>query len=240
MSVNSNLEPEIQGIFEGDYTIMEAVDIPTIDDVGLGNVGKELEMAMFFIDIHESTKMVDGFRRQTAAKMYKAFLKGVVRIVDAKGGQVLSFNGDGVLAGFSGKRKINNAVEAALGLSWFIEQTLRPKMQEYFDRNTELNDMVLDYGLGIEVGDVLIVRAGIRGEDNNDLVWVSNATNLSVKLAELGIWPHNLLISADVYGKLLDHNKVSATHGYAPLWEERTWNGLDGRTVYVSAWMRNV
>lgn len=235
MSINSDLASEIEDIFDGDYQISVANDIPAVDAIGLGKDGKQLELAMLFVDIHESTKMVDGFRRQTAAKMYKAFLRGVVRLVNGKNGQVASFNGDGVLAAFAGSRKCNNAVEAALGLSYFIEYQLRPVMEDYFARNGELNDMVFDYGLGIDVGDVLIVRGGIRGVENNDLVWVGNATNISVKLADLGTWPFNIRISKEVFGRLDKGNKTSSD-GRA-MWETRTWTAQGGTTIYRSNWL---
>lgn len=237
MSINDDLLAEVDDIFEGDYQVTDAMDIPSLEEVGLGKEGAQLELAILFVDIHESTTMVDGFRRQTAAKMYKAFLKGVVRLVNGRYGQVASFNGDGVLAAFDGRRKCNNAVEAALGLSWFIEQKLRPAMEEYFARNGELNDMVFDYGLGIELGDVLIVRGGIRGVENNDLVWVGNATNLSVKLADLGEWPNNIYISERVYDKLHGGNKSGDGRS---MWQARKWTALDERRVYRSNWMRNV
>jgi class 3 adenylate cyclase len=235
MSIYDDLIAEVDDIFEGDHVFANANDIPTVEQIGLGSVGKELEMAMQFIDIHEATKIVDGFRRQTAAKMYKAFLKGVVRYVNGRDGLVLSFNGDGVLAGFAGRSKCTNASQSALGLSWYIEQYLRPKMQAYFERNSELNDMAFDYGLGIDVGEITVVRAGIRGVENNDLVWVGNATNMSVKLSELGSWPFNLWISEAVFSRIRQEHKTSSDN--RPMWESRTWTGLEGRTVYRSNWM---
>jgi class 3 adenylate cyclase len=42
--------------------------------------------------------------------------------------------------------------------------------------------MDFNFGIGIDVGNILVVRAGIKGEDNSDLVWAGNATNISVKL----------------------------------------------------------
>jgi class 3 adenylate cyclase len=48
--------------------------IPDVKDLEFGKRGRESELAMMFIDIRESTKIVDGSRRITAAKMYNSFL----------------------------------------------------------------------------------------------------------------------------------------------------------------------
>lgn len=232
--LDDDLRSNTDELFGGDYEIIQGQVIPSVSDIPLGKVGRELELAMMFVDIHESTAMIDAFRRQTSAKMYKAFLQGMVRIVNAHEGQVVSFNGDGVLAAFCNGGIGNNAANAALKISWFVEQTLRPMMRRYFDRNYELRDMDFDYGLGIDVGTVLVVRGGIRGEDNSDLVWAGSSVNSSVKIAKLGSYPTNLVITPDVYYRLEDHNRNSWDG--SPIWQSYALK--DGRQVYGSRWMR--
>ena len=67
-------------IKSGSYSVTNVTKIPDVADVPFGKNGKELELVMLFIDIRESTKIVDGFRRRTAARMYKSFLWGVTKI----------------------------------------------------------------------------------------------------------------------------------------------------------------
>ena len=69
MATKSELEKGVSSFFEGEYEITQGKTIPSVDDIALGKVGRELEMAMLFIDIRESTKIVDGFRRITSARM---------------------------------------------------------------------------------------------------------------------------------------------------------------------------
>src|SRR5262245_38025022 len=114
MAFIDTLKEGVDGFFEGHYDISDGLVVPSISDMPLGNEGKEMELAMMFVDIRRSTKLVDGFRRQTAAKMYKAFLWAVTRIVRENDGYVRSFNGDGVLCVFSGKSKCTDAAKAAL------------------------------------------------------------------------------------------------------------------------------
>ncbi len=169
--------------FDGDYEIIQGRVVPSVNEITFGRYGKEVELAMLFIDIKESTKIVDAFRLKTAARMYQAFLRGVTLIALKNGGEVRSFNGDGVLVTFNGEFKCNNAVRSALQMMDFARNVLRPKLRTYFVNNKQAQDLIFDCGIGIDVGNVFVVRGGAKGEDNNDLVWVGNPTNYAVKLS---------------------------------------------------------
>lgn len=232
MSLKEILEEQVDEFFSGDYEISQGNVIPNIEDIEFGKKGRELQLAMLFIDIRESTKIVGAFRRTTAARMYKSFLYGVSKIARANNGELRSFNGDGVLVVFIGDNKRTNAVKAAMQMSWFCREVLKPKLDSYFENNSQLSDIEFDFGIGIDVGKVLVVRGGIKGSNNNDLVWVGNATNYAVKLSSLSKNGYNIYISEDVYKKMADSSK----YGDSPerdLWEERTWNDL---TIYRSSW----
>jgi class 3 adenylate cyclase len=227
----------VDDFFGGDYEITEGRIIPEVSDLSFGKNGKEIEVAMLFIDIRESTKIVDGLRRTTAAKMYKAFLWGVARIAKMNDGELRSFNGDGVLVVFMGDTKRTNAVKAALQMSWFAQKVLKPKLDAVFQNNQELRNQGIefDFGIGIDVGKVLVVRGGIRGDNNNDLVWVGNATNYAVKLSNLSNNGYHVYISEDTY----DNMNKSSKFGGDPsrdMWEPRTWTDMDGIRIYRSSW----
>jgi class 3 adenylate cyclase len=235
MPTKSEITQEIDNIFNGDYEVTQGTVIPDVDDIQLGNYGRELELAMMFIDIKESTKIVDGFRRTTAAKMYKAFLWGIAKIARMNNGELRSFNGDGVLIVFIGDSRRTNAVKAGLQMTWFCRKILRPKIETYFKKNDELQDIEFDFGIGIEVGEVLVVRGGIRGENNNDLVWVGNATNYAVKLSDLSVDGYNIYISEDVYKNMNKSSKFGGNPEHN-MWEPRSWTKMDNMPIYRSNW----
>ena len=85
MPSKQDLIDATNNFFEGDYTVTNGTAVPDTEDIAFGKVGRQMELAMLFIDIKESTKIVDSFRRQTAAKMYKSFLNGITRIARANG-----------------------------------------------------------------------------------------------------------------------------------------------------------
>ena len=235
MANKNDLEKDADTYFSGSYDITQGTAIPDVDDIQLGKNGRELDLAMLFIDIRESTKIVDGFRRTTAARMYKSFLSGVAQIARSNDGELRSFNGDGVLVAFIGDNKRTNAAKAALQMSWFCKKVIKPKVEAYFANNNQLEGLDFDFGIGVDVGKVLVVRGGIRGENNNDLVWVGNATNYAVKLSSLSNNGYNVFISEDMYKNM---NK-SSKFGGSPekeMWEVRYWTKMDNMKVYCSNW----
>lgn len=178
-----NLIEDINYFFDGDYEIVQGRIIPSVEEVAFGRYGKEVELAMLFIDVKESTKIVDAFRLKTAARMYQSFLRGVTLIALKNDGEIRSFNGDGVLITFYGDSKCNNAVRSALQMMDFVNNILKPKLRSYFIKNKQAMNLVFDCGIGIDVGDIFVIRGGAKGDDNNDLVWVGNPTNYAVKLS---------------------------------------------------------
>lgn len=220
--------------FDGDYEIVQGRMIPSVDEVAFGRFGKEVELAMLFIDVKESTKIVDAFRLKTAARMYQSFLRGVTLIALKNGGEVRSFNGDGVLVTFHGDSKCDNAVRSALQMMDFANTVLKPKLRSYFVNNKQAQNLIFDCGIGIDVGNVFVVRGGAKGDDNNDLVWVGNPTNYAVKLSAQskvqtpsgsGTIPtmtvYNIHITNRVYANLKPELKAIKGNGVFPL---NIWN----------------
>lgn len=236
MAFKDDLDTITSSYFKGTFTVTDGTAIPDVADIGLGNQGRQLELAMLFIDIRESTKIVDAFRRTTAARMYKAFLDGVSRIARHNDGELRSFNGDGVLVAFVGNRKRTNAVTAAGQMAWACRKILKGYLKTYFENNKQAADLEFDFGIGVASGTVLVVRGGIRGENNNDLVWVGNATNYAVKLAALGSHPWNVWITGEVYDNM-DKDIRTSSDGQA-MFEKRVWTAVDNMTIYRSDWGR--
>jgi len=205
--------------FDGTYETVSGRNVPDLESVAFGRKGKEVELAMLFIDIKESTRIVDAFRLTTAARMYQAFLRGITLIAKKNNGEIRSFNGDGVLVTFYGGSKCNNAVRSALQMMDFINAILKPKIHSYFNNNKQSDSLFFDCGIGIDVGNILVVRGGAKGDNNSDLVWVGNPTNFAVKLSaqtkeEVEISggrktiKYNIHITNRVYNKLKKDLKI--------------------------------
>jgi adenylate cyclase len=168
--------------------------------------------------------------RRVAARVCKSFLECVTRLVRARGGDVRSFDGDRVMGVFVGNNKNTAAVRCALQINWMFTQLLKPKFNAKYAKLAD-GSYKLAHCTGVDVSEVLVVRAGIR--NNNDLIWVGQASNIAAKLSGLRDSPYNTFITGAVYDSVADEVKLS---GQTNMWEERTWtNGLIKR-VFRSNW----
>lgn len=200
---------QVNSIFSKGWQKTQGRVVPTVDSLQFDNSACEMDLAMLFVDIRESTTIVDTFRRETTAKMYKSFLWGVSQLAIRNNGELRSFNGDGVLVVFGGASKCDDAVMAAMQMNWFASQVIRQKTaSEVSNKHYSLN---FNFGIGVDVGRVLVMKGGIRGQGNNDLVWVGNATNYAVKFSGMSVDPYNIHISQEVYNSLDDNLRLTYT-----------------------------
>ena len=178
---NNDLKFKLEKIFNEPYEKEYSATIPNSDDILLhSNHGMRVDLATLFVDLRDSTGMVRALTPADAARMYKSFLLGVSSVGKDNKGEVLSFNGDGVLIGFSGNNKEERAVIAGLQMSHFLHEALGPKMKNCFDTAKHQD---FHFGVGITTGFVLVIRGGIPGEENNDRVWVGDSVNTAVKIS---------------------------------------------------------
>ncbi len=169
--------------------------------------------------MRKSSQLLFEHHKQTAGKIHKAFLTAIAQTIKHHGGQIRDFQGDSILAFWDGKyqKDLRNAVKAAFGVRWLLST----KLKKYFEKYTEL-----DYGIGIDYGEVYVFRAGIkRNPDNNDLVYIGKSVNFVVAIANQACLPSAIVISSDTHHNLDDNLKISSK-GYN-MWEDGTiyWNG---------------
>lgn len=141
----------------------------------LGNDGVYLDAAFLYADMADSTALVTNYSATFAAEVIKAFLVSACRLIRAKGGEIVSFDGDRVMAVFIGDAKETRAVRSALAIDHVVSQVIRPTAAKYHATYQ------LRHGVGIDSGRVLVARTGIRND--NDLVWVGRAANIAAKLS---------------------------------------------------------
>jgi class 3 adenylate cyclase len=128
MPLSADLASDTVEIFGGGLQITDGRVIPSIADIPLGNQGRRLRLVSLFVDIRKSTLLVDAMGIEPAARMYKSYLRGITKIARHRGGDVLSFNGDGIVCGFVGPNAENAAILTALNISYFCRLILRPQV----------------------------------------------------------------------------------------------------------------
>jgi len=204
------IDSKVKEIIDYEFDVTDISYVPDIDDSQLtfGNKGLRFEATTLYIDMRGSTKVLNNHHRTSVAKLHKAYFHTIVTIAKSLGGEVRSFNGDGMLVFFQGTSKstLNNAVKAAMQMKWMLtssDSKVKKKMEKYSS---------VDFGIGIDDGKILCAKVGISGANNRDLVWIGNAVNKSVKIGDK---LHNTIgISSYVYSNLEDDVKHTIEEGW--------------------------
>jgi adenylate cyclase len=209
--VKNSIGNKVKEIIDKKFEVTDITTIPDIDDSRLtfGNKGLRFTATTLYIDMRGSTAVLNNHNRTTVSKLHKAYFHTIVTIARSLGGEVRSFNGDGMLVFFQGTSKstLSNAVQAAMMMKWMLSSNDSPvykNMSKY---------SAVNFGIGIDYGKILCSKVGISGVNNRDLIWVGNAVNRSVKIGDK--LHGDIGISEVIYSNLEDKVKF---HNNTDMW----------------------
>ncbi|MGM2821200.1 adenylate/guanylate cyclase domain-containing protein [Bacillus cereus group sp. Bce001] len=236
MSTKDSIIKKVKEIMETKFEVEEVTYVPDIADSKLtfGNKGLKFESTVLHIDMRGSTKILNKHNKASVAKIHMAYFHTIVKIANLFGGNVRSFNGDSMLVFFQGttKRSLSNAVKAAMKMHYMIANSegINPLLAQYSE---------IDFGIGLDDGEVLCTKIGVGGESNNKgLFWAGNAVNKSVRLSDLAKDPYRICISEWVYSNLQDdvkyHTRTNALgmEEKIDMWNSETFTYNDSRVIY--------
>jgi class 3 adenylate cyclase len=244
LSLKSIIEDKVTEIIDSNFDVTDVTIVPDIDDSRLtfGNTGLRFEATVLYIDMRESTKLLNKHNRKTTAKLHMAYFHTIVAIASSLGGNVRSFNGDGMLVFFQGttKNSVSAAVKSAMKMVYMLnndESKVKKKLEKY---------SALNFGIGLDDGKILCTKAGKHGSNNRDLVWLGNAVNKSVKIGDKLAAPYHIGISSFVYSNLLDEVKFhrytdfNGTERVVNMWQadKHTYDGKTEQYYYTSYFWR--
>lgn len=177
--------------------------IPSRDKLTYKN-GYYVNVTALFIDIVDSSKLTDGNKRPTLAKMYRAFLSECVAIMNSwEMCKELNINGDCVWGVFETPKKSNvdDVISVAAQLNSMIKILNYKLKKKNYD--------TLAVGIGIDYGRALMVKAGYSGSGINEIVWMGDVVNTACHLAnEAGRGYRNtIIVTGNIYCNLNDHHK---------------------------------
>lgn len=212
----SQLEEKTKSIRDERFSEVETSVIPTLETPGLtfGNSGKYFYATVLYIDIRQSSQLLEAHRYENVAKLLTAFYNAIVRIANEDGGEIRSFNGDSLLVFFNGTEEdtIRRAICSAMRMVYAITEIINPTM-------TNLSD--LDFGIGIDYSKVLVTKVGIGGSHTNkDLVWIGRGVNRAAKISNRCRKPSYIGISERLFTRLDDSLKYSTKE--TDVWKQTT------------------
>ena len=193
-----SIETSVGEIFATPLSVISGTKVPETDEIVMKNGGKLIDATYVYADLAGSTKLADTTFKETTATIVRAYVSTASRILRHYGGEIRSFDGDRVMAIFMGDDKNRKAVRAAFGINWAVRHVLAPAIEAKW--NDVSKSYTIDHGVGIDTGDALIVRGGVRG--HNDLISIGDAPNDAARLSEYRSYPLN--ITKAVYEDLDD------------------------------------
>lgn len=210
MSLKNDILNKIKEHMDANFDVQDVSYVPNLEDNKLtfGNTGLKFETTVLYIDLRGSTALINKHNKSTVAKIHKAYYYTIVKIAKSLGGENRSFNGDSLLVFFQGttKNTLSNAVKAAMQMKYMLSDT--EGISKHLSKYTKI-----DFGIGLDDGDVLCTKVGIGGTyDNKDLIWIGNPVNKSTVLSDLGKYPNHIYISKRVYDNLNDNVKYHTVY----------------------------
>lgn len=227
-----SIESTVGEIIQTAWNIANGNKVPETVDVVLKNGGKVVDATYLYADLAGSSKLAQSLTKEATAKIIKVYINTASRILKNYGGEIRSFDGDRVMAIFMGNNKNWNAARAALGIHWAVVQVIRPAIQSGWSDGSDFCD--IDHAIGIDTGEALIVRGGVR--DSNDLISVGGAPNVAAKLSD--IRNGNSVFISDRVHDTLNEDLLTYDDGRKKIWSRMPGHvqiGGSNTTVYGSS-----
>jgi adenylate cyclase len=232
MALKDEVTAAVNDILAATWSAQDATVVPKTDDVVLKNGAKLLDATYVYADMADSTGLAQGYDKATVAKVIRTYLSAASRILKNRGGEIRSFDGDRVMAIFVGDSKCTDAIDAALKVTWAVNDVIKPALKKKWPSFS----WVISHGIGIDTGQAMIVRGGVRG--SNDLVSVGRAPNIAAKLSEKR--QKRINITSTVY------NKMNSSAKYGGSDKRNMWTSMGNVTYgsntvsfYGSSWQRS-
>ncbi|MCO4879027.1 adenylate/guanylate cyclase domain-containing protein [Paraburkholderia caribensis] len=226
MTLGTELQTQVAEIFAQAWDEQTTYGVPDPTQIRLNNHAKDLQIAtVLYADLDGSTNMVDNYQWWFSAEVYKAYLRCAARIIASEGGTVTAYDGDRIMAIFTGDSQCDNAVRAALKINYAVEEIIRPAIKKRYPTT----EFLLKHVIGIDRSQLRAARIGVRGY--NDLVWVGKAANHAAKLTNLSEKP--LWITKSIFDGLGNFCKFSNNQS---MWDSRYWTAMNNALIYCSTY----
>jgi adenylate cyclase len=143
------------------------------------NVGEERYLVSMFVDMRGSTTLSEARLPFDIVFLINRFVDAVSRGITEAGGQPNQFVGDGVLALFGLKCDRETACRQALQAAALIASNVAHLNHQFA---TEVRDPI-QYGIGINAGDVIIGDIGFRG--HTVFTALGESVNVAARLQDM-------------------------------------------------------
>jgi adenylate cyclase len=149
------------------------------DQLNASETGAERFVAILFVDIRSSTRLVESRLPYDVVFILNRFFEAVGSAIIAAGGAPNQFIGDGMMAIFGietdAGRACRQALEAARLIDWHLAEMNRSLANEL--------QQPIGFGIGVHAGDVIIGTMGYR--EHAQMTAIGEAVHIASRLQDL-------------------------------------------------------
>ncbi|HBO41256.1 MAG TPA: hypothetical protein DD477_08580 [Spirochaetaceae bacterium] len=145
-----------------------------LSDLRLGDHIKK-DMTIFFSDIRAFTELSEGLTPEENFAFINSYFSRMVPLIDAHGGFVDKYMGDGIMALFPAENGADGALQVAV--------EMQKKMTEYNGHRAKMDYRAISLGVGLHTGTLMLGVVGVA--DHMEGTVVSDAVNLSSRLQSI-------------------------------------------------------
>ena len=181
----------------------------------LGGVNKFV--CVMFSDIRGYTTRSEGMRPEAVIAFLNRYFEQVVNLVHARGGTVVSFMGDGIMAAFGAPKPLSNPC----GDAFRVARGMLQHVKEFNARSQAAGEAPIEIGIGLHAGEAVAGHVG--SASRHDYTVIGDVTNVASRLEgvtkEAG---YRLVCSKVVADQLAGSNTVvplgpQAIRGHSPV-----------------------
>lgn len=171
------------------------------------------QCAAIFVDIRDSSKLPAKYQRPTLAKIYRSFISEMVAVLNSFSlVREVNIVGDCVWATYNTplKSHIDSVFTVAVRAN-----TLRKMLNKHLEKR---GYEPLNFGIGVDWGRVLMIKAGFNGSGLHDVVYMGDVVNRASHLANKAArgW-QNPIWAGDPFASNLDEDNAKwLAHSYIP------------------------
>ncbi|MEF2837439.1 MAG: adenylate/guanylate cyclase domain-containing protein [Oscillospiraceae bacterium] len=152
LELRNKLLSETFGRFLSDEIVRQLLDTP--DGLLLG--GKKRSLTIMMSDLRGFTAMSEQMEPQSLIAMLNYYLGAMTDVIQRYNGTIIEFIGDGILAIFGAPVASDHHAEDAVAAAVAMQM----RMKDINEWNTERGFPVLEMGIGINTGEVIVGNIG--------------------------------------------------------------------------------
>jgi class 3 adenylate cyclase/CHASE2 domain-containing sensor protein len=184
-------------------------------DPGLGGANKY--MCVMFSDIRGYTSRSEGMRPEEIIGFLNRYFEQVVNLIHARGGTVICFMGDGIMAVFGAPKPLDDPCAAAFATA----RDILAYLPEFNAGSRAAGEAPVEIGIGLHAGEAVVGHVGAAAR--HDYTAIGDVTNVASRLEGLTKdTGYRLVISKVVADQLRDVDNLvplgpQAIKGHTPV-----------------------